>query len=79
MDGQIVLLAELAYLGVPYVDILEIAWFDTMQACITYTEINGDNEAYDIYSNWRLFDETVGDGRVLDQITLGCSTIDLTH
>lgn len=73
------LLAELVYLGTPYVEYIEVMVFPNLDTCILYTDLNSDNIAYQIWSEHQTMVDNGSQNLVLDKITLGCSTIDGTE
>ena len=73
---QVILLAELVYLGTPFVEYIEVMAFPNLDACILYTDLNSDNIAYQIWLEYQTMVDNGSQNLVLEQITLGCSTLD---
>jgi len=76
---ETLLLAELVYLGTPYVEYIEVMSFKSFEACVLYTDLNSDSIAYQIWSEYQSMVDNGSQPMVLDRITLGCSTIDGTQ
>ena len=50
---QVILLAELVYLGTPFVEYIEVMAFPNLDTCILYTDLNSDNIAYQIWLEYQ--------------------------
>ena len=73
---ETLLLAELVYLGTPYVEYIEVMSFRSFEACVLYTDLNSDSIAYSIWLEYQTMVDNGSQNLVLEQITLGCSTLD---
>jgi len=67
------LLAELTYLGTNYVEYWQVMSFKSIEACFMYGDLNSENIAHQLLSNYRSMVNDGSQSMVLDSITLGCT------
>jgi|TARA_A100001015_G_C14320088_1_gene455260 hypothetical protein len=67
------LLAQLTYLGTAYVEYWQVMSFRSFEACFIYGDLNSENIAHQLLSNYRSMVDDGSQSMVLDSITLGCT------